>query len=148
MRIAAQDEGAGAHPAGRAAVTNVKILAHGTLGGRAVTKVLLQPISGRRHQLRLHMAHAGFPIVGDVSYGGAEEAGASRMCLHSWTLTANLPWLVPGSTVPRRSHKGVRAWLSGKQAAGSPVEVLAAVSGDPFLVGAPLMGDLQLKAAV
>eukprot|EP00536_Pseudo-nitzschia_multiseries_P001506 jgi/Psemu1/294425/fgenesh1_pm.19_\ len=34
-----------------------------------VTKVRLFPITGRRHQLRVHMALTGFPILGDVAYG-------------------------------------------------------------------------------
>ncbi|XRB25409.1 RNA pseudouridine synthase [Pseudoscourfieldia marina] len=32
--------------------------------------VALRPITGRKHQLRMHMSHAGAPIVGDVMYGG------------------------------------------------------------------------------
>lgn len=60
-----------------------------------VTKVLLQPWTGRRHQLRVHLAHvAGCPILGDAAYGGnlsSDDANGqvnnrgvcSRMCLHA-----------------------------------------------------------------
>lgn len=72
-----------------------------------VTKVLLQPHTGRRHQLRLHMVALGHPILGDFTYkyspphhanmdAKAEKiSGRSfteRMCLHAYKLT--LPLLV------------------------------------------------------
>jgi len=38
------------------------------------------PWTGRTHQIRVHAAEHGFPILGDVLYGGAS---ASRLCLHS-----------------------------------------------------------------
>ena len=69
----------------------------------AVTKVLLTPWTGRRHQLRVHLAHvAGFPILGDATYGGNIKINAStsnmgdtrvaccRMCLHAKELTIPL----------------------------------------------------------
>ncbi|MGA0545213.1 RluA family pseudouridine synthase [Brevundimonas sp. VNH65] len=48
--------------------------------------VELEPLTGRMHQLRVHMAHIGRPLVGDVRYGGALTAGghrASRLMLHA-----------------------------------------------------------------
>lgn len=49
-----------------------------------VTKVLLRPMSGRRHQLRLHMKHIGHPICGDATY--ANDFLSHRMMLHAWKL--------------------------------------------------------------
>lgn len=43
--------------------------------------VLLTPITGRTHQLRVHMAHIGHPIVGDALYG-KENDEISRQALH------------------------------------------------------------------
>jgi 23S rRNA pseudouridine955/2504/2580 synthase len=40
------------------------------------------------HQIRAHLGHLGFPIVGDLVYG---EAPAERLMLHAWKL--NLPLL-------------------------------------------------------
>lgn len=37
------------------------------------TLVLAQPKTGRRHQIRMHLAHAGHPILGDLLYGGDER---------------------------------------------------------------------------
>ncbi|KAF0984544.1 hypothetical protein FDP41_000443 [Naegleria fowleri] len=51
-----------------------------------VTKVLLTPSTGRRHQLRLHMQLYGTPILGDGTYGHNEE-GIHRMMLHAWSLS-------------------------------------------------------------
>jgi tRNA pseudouridine32 synthase / 23S rRNA pseudouridine746 synthase len=66
----------------RSAKTTIQVVSHGTLNGKAVTRVRLKPESGRRHQLRLHTALLGHPIVGDVTYGGA-ECDEFRMMLHA-----------------------------------------------------------------
>ena len=52
------------------------------------TLVELKPVSGRTHQLRVHMKYLGHPIVGDVVYGG--EA-ADRLYLHAGALEITLP---------------------------------------------------------
>jgi len=44
--------------------------------------VRLSPMTGRTHQLRLHMSHLGFPLVGDFLYG-EETTAISRAALHS-----------------------------------------------------------------
>ena len=51
-------------------------------------EVELRPATGRTHQLRVHLAHQGHPIVGDQLYGG--EA-AERLFLHAHKLTIVLP---------------------------------------------------------
>jgi len=48
------------------------------------TRVELEPITGRTHQLRLHMAAIGHPILGDALYGDAESA--PRLLLHATML--------------------------------------------------------------
>ncbi|TMW68152.1 hypothetical protein Poli38472_007824 [Pythium oligandrum] len=71
--------------AGKASATIAFVLGHGTYQDEPMTKVLLRPLTGRRHQLRLHLAHNGFPIVGDATYGSENET-APRMMLHAWRL--------------------------------------------------------------
>ncbi|UFS71782.1 RluA family pseudouridine synthase [Geomonas sp. RF6] len=44
-----------------------------------MTLVEAKPLTGRTHQIRVHLKHAGFPVVGDEAYGGAP---AARMMLH------------------------------------------------------------------
>lgn len=52
------------------------------------TKVLLEPRTGRRHQLRVHTALLGNPIVGDSTYNANNRATCfERMCLHSYRLS-------------------------------------------------------------
>lgn len=48
----------------------------------------LKPYTGRTHQLRVHMAHFGHPIIGDTLYGGPE---AERLYLHACSLELTLP---------------------------------------------------------
>ena len=50
--------------------------------GARRTRVALHPLTGRTHQLRVHLAAIGHPIVGDALYGGAQEP-AGRLLLHA-----------------------------------------------------------------
>lgn len=56
----------------------------------AATLVEARPRTGRTHQIRVHLASVGHPIVGDAAYGGggdlARRLGLSRPFLHSWRL--------------------------------------------------------------
>lgn len=74
------------------ALTRCTILSRGTLNGHAVTKVQLEPRTGRRHQLRLHMVTVGCPIVGDLAYEHASNPQnlCRRMCLHAHFLELEL----------------------------------------------------------
>ena len=45
----------------------------------------LEPLTGRSHQLRVHLALAGFPIIGDALYGSTESVG-DGIALHAWRL--------------------------------------------------------------
>ena len=63
--------------------------------GNRAAWVELQPLTGRTHQLRAHMASLGHPIVGDAKYGGAEAfltGGISRkLHLHARRLKIDAP---------------------------------------------------------
>lgn len=63
---------------GRPAETRVRRVE--SAGGRSLLRVEL--LTGRRHQIRVHLASMGFPIVGDELYGGARSA--EGLLLHAW----------------------------------------------------------------
>lgn len=47
--------------------------------------------TGRTHQIRVHMAHIGHPLLGDALYGGPLTAGMQRQALHAWRLAFRHP---------------------------------------------------------
>jgi tRNA pseudouridine32 synthase/23S rRNA pseudouridine746 synthase len=56
------------------------------------TRVLLAPVTGRSHQLRVHLAATGHPILGDALYAPeAVKAMAPRLLLHACRLTLPHP---------------------------------------------------------
>ena len=61
-------------PTGKPSRTRYRILER--FGGHSLVE--LEPLTGRTHQLRLHCAHLGCPILGDPQYGSAESEAYSR----------------------------------------------------------------------
>jgi hypothetical protein len=77
-----------ADDSGKACQTRVEVAALGSYLGAPVTEVRLTPGTGRRHQLRVHLACFGHPIAGDQTYAANTpwadaSAAAPRMMLHS-----------------------------------------------------------------
>ena len=62
-------------PEGKPSVTEFAVLERGD----KICKLGLQPITGRTHQLRVHCAHMGHPILGDPQYGSAESQTFSEV---------------------------------------------------------------------
>ncbi len=69
---------------GKAAVTEYHVLKTGN--GRSLIE--LKPLTGRTHQLRVHLSQLGAPIIGDTLYGGEP---AERLFLHAQSLELTLP---------------------------------------------------------
>lgn len=66
------------------ALTHWQALEHFQIQGQPVTRVKLTPITGRSHQLRVHMQYLGHPIVGDTLYAAEKDQQLmSRLCLHA-----------------------------------------------------------------
>ena len=88
---------------GRASVTHWRVLAR-SADGRS-TRLELTPVTGRTHQLRVHLQALGHPILGDALYAPAEaQARAPRLLLHASRLALAHPFehrsLVFESAVP------------------------------------------------
>jgi 23S rRNA pseudouridine1911/1915/1917 synthase len=74
---------------GRAAVTRYETL--GAYGKYALLSC--HPVTGRTHQIRVHLAHIGHPIVGDMVYGGRRRppVPCQRQFLHAHRIRFRLP---------------------------------------------------------
>ena len=73
-------------PAGLPSQTRFHCL--GTQAGLSL--MALQPLTGRTHQLRVHMAEMGWPILGDPVYGLAPRQGGPALHLHAASVTVPL----------------------------------------------------------
>jgi 23S rRNA pseudouridine1911/1915/1917 synthase len=69
------------HP-GKPAATVIELLQEAVAG--CAVRCTLE--TGRTHQIRVHMAHIGHPLVADPLYGGAPAAGLTRQALHAFRL--------------------------------------------------------------
>ncbi len=76
---------------GKPSVTRWRVAAHSSpLPG--TTRVELEPVTGRSHQLRLHLQAIGHPILGDALYAPADvQALAPRLLLHATAITLPHP---------------------------------------------------------
>lgn len=88
--------------AGLRAVTEFRIIEH---AGRRAAWLLLEPLTGRTHQLRVHCAAIGTPILGDGKYGGAEA-------------------VLEGDQVSRKLHLHAR-WIEIPHPAGGVLAISA-----------------------
>lgn len=84
-------------PEGKPSRTRYRVLA--TRGDFSLA--LAEPLTGRTHQIRAHLAHVSAPLAGDATYSGVTEAtiaaGITRAQLHAWELAFRHP--VTGSSV-------------------------------------------------
>ena len=72
---------------GREAITEWTVLAR----GRGVSLLDVHILTGRTHQIRVHMRHIGHPVCGDPIYGSAKGAKVPRLMLHAYSLSFTHP---------------------------------------------------------
>ncbi|MEI2415707.1 RluA family pseudouridine synthase [Orrella sp. JC864] len=73
------------------AVTHYACLRRGVVQGQPVAEVECRLETGRTHQIRVHMAGIGHPLLGDELYGGKALGGAGRQMLHARRLAFEDP---------------------------------------------------------
>ncbi|MCJ2034481.1 RluA family pseudouridine synthase [Methylobacterium sp. J-068] len=96
-----------ADPAGDPSLTRFSVLGRG--GG--LTWLALAPVTGRTHQLRVHCAAMGFPILGDPIYGAAPRSGGPGLQLHARALRLPLYPKKPPILVEAPAPEHMRAGL-------------------------------------
>jgi 23S rRNA pseudouridine1911/1915/1917 synthase len=84
-----------ANPKARPAITKYRHLGIAKIGQYSVSLIEAHPITGRTHQIRVHLKYLGHPIIGDKLYGDkisreiAQKLGLNRHFLHAWKLCLN-----------------------------------------------------------
>jgi len=89
----------------------------------------VRPVTGRRHQIRVHLAWIGHPVEGDPLFGPAD---APRTLLHSWRLAFDAPWS-GGSRVRAEAAPGPDFWalVTGALPGPGPAALLANAPAPP-----------------
>lgn len=86
----------------------------------------VRPVTGRRHQIRVHLAWIGHPVVGDPLFGAA---GPGRALLHSWRLAFDAAWR-DGARIEVEAPPGGDFWAPVRDSLPSNVDALLAVARD------------------
>ena len=73
---------------GKLAVTRYRLVRSGIINGVPVSLMEVKILTGRTHQIRVHLSSIGIPVLGDATYGGTAAAlsGIGRQMLHAWKL--------------------------------------------------------------
>jgi tRNA pseudouridine32 synthase/23S rRNA pseudouridine746 synthase len=107
-------------PAGQPALTRWRLIGRGP----DLAFLELRPVTGRTHQLRVHCAALGWPIVGDSVYGGAPRFGGPGLHLHARAVTVPLyakkPAITVAAPVPERMRERLTLCGWSPQAAEPP----------------------------
>lgn len=72
---------------GKVARTAFRVLEKYRINGRDCSLLEVWPLTGRTHQIRVHLKYLGWPICGDKLYGGPRLAGLDRIFLHAFELS-------------------------------------------------------------
>lgn len=70
--------------AGKASITKITVLVRAMLDGIPISIVLAKPITGRTHQIRVHLADIGHALLGDDKYQKKSLPSVKRLMLHAY----------------------------------------------------------------
>ncbi len=98
-------------PQGQPAQTRWRIMGRGRLDGSALAWLEMQPLTGRTHQLRVHAASEGWPILGDGVYGAKNPARPLQLLARrvEIPLYANKPPIVVEAPAPEHMLEALAA---------------------------------------
>ena len=100
-------------PKGAPSQTGWRVLGHGESGGQAIAWLALSPLTGRTHQLRVHCAAKGWPILGDAIYGRAARGAGPPLQLHARRIEIPIakakPPVVVEATAPAHMREALNA---------------------------------------
>jgi 23S rRNA-/tRNA-specific pseudouridylate synthase len=83
-------------PEGKEAITGFELLD----AGKSRSLISARLFTGRTHQVRVHVAHLGHPIVGDARYGKGMDANMDRSALHCWKMEFSSPKIISITCAP------------------------------------------------
>jgi tRNA pseudouridine32 synthase / 23S rRNA pseudouridine746 synthase len=108
-------------PEGQKAVTRWRVTGRAAASARRPALAALEPLTGRTHQLRVHCAAMGWPIIGDAVYGNALRSPDPELHLHARALEMRLyPNRQPirvEAPVPERMREALAACGIGNEVA-------------------------------
>ncbi len=76
---------------GKIAVTIYGVTKRGKIAGTKVSLLSIDILTGRTHQIRVHLSHKKLPVLGDKIYGGNQKIPAGRQMLHAWKISIPHP---------------------------------------------------------
>ena len=111
------------HPDGVAARTGFRVTHRFAKDGARFAVVRATPFTGRMHQIRVHLAHSGYPIVGDKLYGHSEE------CYLEFIETGWTPELEARLLLPRQALHSAELSAAGHRWSAPLPPDLCAMTG-------------------
>ena len=87
VKVDAQD------PQSKDSQTDIIVHSRFKIAAQPVSLIEAKPLTGRTHQIRVHLAHIGHAILGDDKYNVHDKSGVHRLCLHAWRL--DIPGYAP-----------------------------------------------------
>lgn len=76
---------------GKMAITEFKLIKKIKIEGKIYSLIEINLKTGRTHQIRVHLSYLGWPLLGDLTYGGKLAGGLKRPFLHAYELMIMKP---------------------------------------------------------